>query len=96
MQARTTPRLQLYIATSGTGSCSLPYPLIDFRPGNFHHPRPLLKLAPEKRANHFAFYDDRQKSWVVEKDAFTIAVGGSSRDLPLRADFQTAETIILK
>ena len=44
----------------------------------------------------FAFYDDGKKSWVAEKDAFTIAVGGSSRDLPLKADFQTDETILLK
>jgi beta-glucosidase len=41
----------------------------------------------------FAFYDDRRKSWVAEKDTFTIAVGGSSRNLPLRADFQTAENV---
>jgi len=44
----------------------------------------------------FAFYDDRQKTWVVEKNTFTIGVGSSSRDLPLTADFQTAKTIVLK
>jgi hypothetical protein len=37
--------------------------------------------------NAFAFYNPDQKSWVAEKGAFQISVGGSSRDLPLKGEF---------
>jgi beta-glucosidase len=36
----------------------------------------------------FAYYDDKQHAWVAEKDDFEIAVGSSSRDLPLRDTFK--------
>ncbi len=41
----------------------------------------------------FAFYNPDQKVWVAEKGAFQILVGGSSRDLPLKNDFNLAKTI---
>lgn len=44
----------------------------------------------------FAFYSPEQKSWVAEKGAFTILVGGSSRDLPLHGGFQLTETTLVK
>ena len=44
----------------------------------------------------FALYDDGKKSWVAEKDIFSIRVGRSSRELPLAADFQVPENILLK
>jgi len=46
--------------------------------------------------NAFAFYDDAQKSWVAEQDTFAIKVGGSSRDLPLAAEFQLPEKVLMK
>jgi hypothetical protein len=35
----------------------------------------------------FGYYDPSQKSWVAQKDDFTIQVGSSSRDIRLDADF---------
>ena len=35
----------------------------------------------------FAYYDPAKKSWVAQKDQFTILVGSSSQDLRLDADF---------
>jgi beta-glucosidase len=42
--------------------------------------------------NAFAFYSPNQKSWVAEKGAFEISVGGSSRDLPLKGEFNLTQT----
>jgi beta-glucosidase len=42
--------------------------------------------------NAFAFYSPGQKSWVVEKGAFEILIGGSSRDLPLKGEFNLTQT----
>jgi beta-glucosidase len=50
-----------------------------------------ISLPLEPRA--FAYYRPEQKSWVAEKGAFKIMVGGSSRDLPLQGDYRLAETI---
>jgi beta-glucosidase len=46
--------------------------------------------------NAFAFYDPAQGGWLAEKDDFEIAVGSSSRDLPLKGHFQLAETTLEK
>jgi beta-glucosidase len=40
----------------------------------------------------FAYYDPAKKSWVAEKGAFQILVGGSSRDLPLKEPFGLTQT----
>jgi beta-glucosidase len=40
----------------------------------------------------FAYYNPDKKSWVAEKGAFQILVGGSSRDLPLKDEFTLAST----
>jgi beta-glucosidase len=39
----------------------------------------------------FAYYDPAQKSWVAEKGGFHILVGGSSRDLPLKDQFNLTQ-----
>jgi beta-glucosidase len=44
-------------------------------------------------AGAFAFYDPAQKAWVGEKDSFEIRVGGSSRELPLRAKIDLDATM---
>ncbi|HWD91760.1 MAG TPA: glycoside hydrolase family 3 C-terminal domain-containing protein [Verrucomicrobiae bacterium] len=44
--------------------------------------------------NAFAFYDADKKSWVAEKGDFDVLVGGSSRNIPLRGNYQLAETFI--
>ena len=44
----------------------------------------------------FAFYDPVMKKWLAEKDPFTIHIGSSSRDLPLKPDFQITDTIVLE
>jgi beta-glucosidase len=41
----------------------------------------------------FAYYDPDKKSWVAQKDRFRILVGGSSRDIYLRANFSLPETL---
>ncbi len=38
----------------------------------------------------FSFYDPARKGWVAEAGAFTIAVGGSSRDIRLQTGFSLA------
>jgi beta-glucosidase len=43
--------------------------------------------------NAFGFYDPARKSWVAEKGAFTILVGGSSRDIRLRGELDLQGTI---
>jgi beta-glucosidase len=40
----------------------------------------------------FAYYDPAKKSWVAQKDKFKILVGGSSRDIYLKANFNLPET----
>jgi len=44
-------------------------------------------------ARAFAYFDPARRAWVAEQGAFTISVGGSSRDLPLQGDFRLAQTI---
>ena len=39
----------------------------------------------------FSFYDPARKGWVAEAGNFTISVGGSSRDLPLKSAFRLAK-----
>ena len=46
-------------------------------------------------ARAFAFFDPARHGWVAEAGAFTLAVGGSSRDLPLAAGFQLPRTIVV-
>ena len=41
----------------------------------------------------FGHYDPSQKSWVAQKDTFTILVGSSSQDIRLNADFSLPETL---
>jgi beta-glucosidase len=41
----------------------------------------------------FAYYDPAKKSWVAQKDKFKILVGGSSRDIYLKANFELPETL---
>ena len=36
----------------------------------------------------FAYYDEKQKTWVAERGDYRIIVGSSSRDLRLRSDFK--------
>jgi beta-glucosidase len=38
----------------------------------------------------FAYYDSAQKGWVAQPDSFEIQIGGSSRDIRLRDDFNLA------
>ncbi len=38
----------------------------------------------------FAFFDPERRGWVADQDDFTIAVGGSSRELPLAGEFALA------
>jgi beta-glucosidase len=38
----------------------------------------------------FAYYDPAQKGWVAQPDSFEIQIGGSSRDIRLRDDFNLA------
>ena len=44
----------------------------------------------------FAYYSPDQKSWVAEQGAYKLLVGGSSRDLPLSAEYQLTETTQVK
>ena len=44
----------------------------------------------------FAFYDPAKAGWLAEKGAFTILVGGSSRDIRLQDNFQLAQTTVEK
>jgi beta-glucosidase len=39
----------------------------------------------------FAYYDDGKNSWVAQPDTFEILIGGSSRDIRLRDNFNLAE-----
>ena len=41
----------------------------------------------------FGYYDPDRKSWVAQKDDFKILVGGSSRDIHLKANFSLPETV---
>jgi beta-glucosidase len=41
----------------------------------------------------FGYYDPAQKSWVAQKDQFTILVGSSSQDIRLDADFSLPDTL---
>jgi beta-glucosidase len=43
----------------------------------------------------FAFYDPARHGWVAEQGAFTISVGGSSRDLPLQGGFTLPRTVVV-
>ena len=43
-----------------------------------------VELTLDKEA--FAYYDVMQQQFVVERSTFTVSVGGSSADLPLRQD----------
>ncbi len=42
----------------------------------------------------FAFYDPAQSAWSAEAGAYTIQVGGSSRDLRLEANYQLTTTTV--
>lgn len=42
----------------------------------------------------FAYYDPAKKSWVAQKDKFKILVGGSSRDIYLKANFKLPQTLL--
>ena len=44
-----------------------------------------VSIALGRRA--FAFYDPGKPGWLAEPDTFEISVGGSSRDLRLRDEF---------
>jgi beta-glucosidase len=38
----------------------------------------------------FAYYHDKEKSWITENDSFEILIGSSSRDIRLRGQFRLA------
>jgi beta-glucosidase len=44
----------------------------------------------------FAFYDPAKNGWVAEKDGFEILVGGSSRDIRLRGNFNLPLALAFK
>jgi beta-glucosidase len=37
--------------------------------------------------SEFAYYDPARKGWVAQQDSFEIQIGGSSRDIRLRDNF---------
>ena len=43
--------------------------------------------------NAFSYYDPDRKSWVAEKGDYKILVGGSSRDIALKANYRLPETV---
>lgn len=45
-------------------------------------------VSLEVRAPELAYYDTATKTWKVEPLAYTVSVGTSSRDLPLKADLR--------
>jgi beta-glucosidase len=57
----------------------------------FLKPGETQKISLPLAHNAFAFYSPEQKGWVVEKKTFAILVGGSSRNLPLQADFSLSK-----
>jgi beta-glucosidase len=46
-------------------------------------------------ARSFAYYDATKKSWIAEAGDYTILIGGSSRDIRLRANYRLPATIEL-
>jgi beta-glucosidase len=75
--------VQLYV---GQLKCSTPRPVrelkgfarVDLKPGETRQ----AKLALKR--DDFAYYSMSGSAWVVEPGEFEIAVGPSSRDLPLK------------
>ncbi len=53
-----------------------------------------VSIPLDQRA--FAYYDANRKSWVAEKDHFTVKIGSSSRDVRLSADYALPEAIAFK
>jgi beta-glucosidase len=51
-----------------------------------------IHLGPEA----FAYYDVAKHAWIAEAGDYTISVGDSSRNTPLKATFKLAETITIK
>jgi len=39
----------------------------------------------------FAYYDPARKGWLAQPDGFEILIGGSSRDIRLRDNYNLAE-----
>jgi beta-glucosidase len=43
-----------------------------------------------------AYFDSAKHAWVAEAGEYTILVGDSSRNLPLKATYKLAETITIR
>jgi hypothetical protein len=52
-----------------------------------------VSFTLDKRA--FAYWNQQIHDWHVESGAFTVEVGGSSRDLPLKGTVEVESTVIL-
>jgi beta-glucosidase len=80
---------QIYV---GDSHASVPRPAkelkgfarVHLRPGETRH----VAVSLDRRA--FSFYDVKKADWSAEPGAFTILVGGSSVDTPLRGTFDLA------
>ncbi|MGO9114559.1 MAG: fibronectin type III-like domain-contianing protein [Thermoguttaceae bacterium] len=47
-------------------------------------------------AKAFAYFNPDKHAWVAEAGRYTILVGNSSRNLPLKATFELPETLTIK
>jgi beta-glucosidase len=77
---------ELYV---GDSHASVPRPVkelkgfakVTLKPDETRH----LELTLDRRT--FSFYDDKRSNWDAEPGEFTIFVGGSSDNIPLRSTF---------
>ncbi len=84
--------VQLYL---GDPECSVPRPPRELK--GFRK----LRLEPGESARvefrlgvrDLAFFSEAARAWVAEAGAFTLEAGGSSRALPLRAEFRLAKDV---
>jgi beta-glucosidase len=54
---------------------------VDLKPGESRH----VSLTLDRRA--FSYYDEQKKDWTAQSGDFTILVGGSSGNTPLKGTF---------
>ncbi len=81
---------ELYVGDAHT---SVPRPVrelkgfakVDLKPGESKH----VSLTLDRRA--FSYYDVENKDWAAQPGDFTIWVGGSSDNLPLKRRFQLTQ-----
>jgi len=78
---------QLYV---GDPQSSLPRPPRELKAFRkvFLRPGETKRVEIDLSPRDLAFYSDAARAWVVEAGEFTVAVGGSSRDLPLAGEFR--------